>query len=112
MKRNSKDNLMEYLVELAENEVPITYESLINTLYVFEKTTVYYRDDYELKKGIYGGWIAASIDSFFTLITFIPYNREIKEIETINNDDEVIIIRIIIENKDMRYKNNKYCKRP
>ena len=42
MKRNNRDNLMEHLVELAENEVPITYESLINTLHVFKKTTVYY----------------------------------------------------------------------
>ena len=109
MKRNSKDNLMEYLVELAENEVPITYKSLINTLHVFKKTTVYYRN-HDLKTGIFGGWIAASIESHFILITFIPYNRELKKTDIIYDDDEVIIVKIMVENKYLRYKNNKYCK--
>ena len=109
MIRNNKDNLIEHLTELAENEVPITYKSLVSTLYVFKKTAVYYRD-YDLNTGIFGGWIAASIESHFILITFIPYNRELKKTDIIYDDDEVIIVKIMVENKYLRYKNNKYCK--
>ena len=109
MKRNSKDNLMEYLVELAENEVPITYKSLINTLHVFKKTTIYYRN-HDLKTDIFGGWIAASIGSHFTLIDIVPYSRELKKADIIYDDDEILIVRIVIENSYVRYKNNKYCR--
>ena len=111
MIKNKKESLIEYLAELAENKVPITYKSLVNTLEKqFAKSSTYYRDNYDLNENVFGGWIAASIENLFTFINIVPYNRELKKIDIIHEDDEILIVKMVIEKKYVRYKNNKYCR--
>ena len=110
MIKNKKENLIEYLAELAENEIPITYKSLVNTLEKeFAKSSTYYRDC-DLNENVFGGWIAASIENLFTFINIVPYSRELKKTDIIHEDDEILIVKMVIENNYVRYKNNKYCR--
>ena len=111
MIKNKKESLIEYLAELAENEIPITYKSLVNTLEKqFARSSTYYRDNYDLNENVFGGWIAASIENLFTFINIVPYNRELKKTDIIHEDDEILIVKMVIEKNYVRYKNNKYCR--
>ena len=102
--------MLEYLTELAENEIPITYKSLVNTLEKeFARSNTYYRDC-DLNENVFGGWIAASIENHFTFINIVPCSRELKKADIIYDDDEILIVKIVIENSYVRYKNNKYCR--
>ena len=112
MIKNKKESLIKYLAELAENEIPITYKSLINTLereFIAERSSTYYRDC-DLNENVFGGWIAASIENHFTFINIVPYNRKLKKADIIYDDDEILIVKIVIENSYVRYKNKKYCR--
>ena len=109
MIKNKKESLIEYLAELAENEIPITYKSLINTLereFIAERSNTYYRDC-DLNENVLGGWIATSIENHFTFINIVPYNRKLKKADIIYDDDEILIVKIVIENSHVRYKNKK-----
>ena len=99
--------LLIYLKEACENEMPITLSSLINTLKTikeFEHAHIYYNRKEYIKMTYLDNYYGSLI-SFYpngdddkdhdnVAIYFIPYNKELNDKKEININDQIMIVGI------------------
>ena len=105
--------MIESIIELAENKVPITLKSLKNTFEVISESDKY--DTFVAFRGsITGGWIRVKYNGKKYAIFFISNKDKKKIIRQYEDEDEVIIVDIDQINDDsitrrILYIDKEYC---
>ena len=107
--------MLNYLIELAENEIPVNLGSLINTFPMINES-LKYKEYVAFRSDIYGAWIVLKIEKVQYYVFFIlseSYNIEddnSKLHDFYNKEDDVIIVRIEkTVDRDQIFNNTKYC---
>ena len=91
--------MLEYLIELAENEMPINLGSLVNTFPIGNES-LKYKEYVAFRGDLYGAWIVCKVENIQYYIFFIlseSYNIDDdnnKLHDYYNKEDDVIIVRI------------------
>ena len=105
--------MLENIIELAENKVPITLKSLKNTFKIISESNKY--DTFVAFRGsITGGWIRVKYNEKKYAIFFISSKDMGKTIRRYEDEDEVIIVDIDQINDDsmtrrILYIDKEYC---
>ena len=105
--------MIENIIELAENKVPITLKSLKNTFEIISESNKY--DTFIAFRGsITGGWIRVKHNEKKYAIFFISSKDMGKIIRRYEDEDEVIIVDIDQINDDsmtrrILYIDKEYC---
>ena len=104
--------MLEYLIELAKTETPITLGSLENSFDDLDCSTSSYYDTRSFIKGICGGWFYGEKDSEGMRVYVVPYNFETYRNQPSKETDEVIIVKLSSKyGKEVYYLNDKYCRK-
>lgn len=104
--------MLEYLIELAETETPVTLGSLENSFDTLSCHSSDYYDTRTFIKGIYGSWFHGIKGIENMRVYVVPYNFEPYRGQTAQATDEVIIVKLSNEpNNKNYYLNEKYCKK-
>lgn len=107
--------MLNYLIELAENEIPVNLGSLVNTFQI-DNESLKYKEYVAFRGDIYGAWIVFKIEKVQYYIFFIL--NESHNIEDDNSklhdfydkEDDVIIVRIEkTVDREKIFNNTKYC---
>ena len=103
--------MLDYLIELAKEEVPITLGSLVRSLDFIYDTTKYYYQRPTFDEDKAGGRIDGNIGDEFFGIYFVPYDRTNRRTEECKPDDIVFITQIYSYSTGKYHFNNAdYCK--
>lgn len=107
--------MLEYLIELAENEMPINLGSLINTFPIYNESFKY-KEYVAFRTNTYGAWIVCKIENIQYYIFFISseswdiYDGNSKLFNPYTERDDIIIVRIEkYSNHDKIFNNTKFC---
>lgn len=106
---------MKYLIELAENEIPVNLGSLVNT-FTMDNESLKYKEYVAFRGNIYGAWIVIKIERVQYYIFFILsesyniYDDNSRLHDFYNKEDDIIIVRIEkAVDRDKIFNNTKYC---
>lgn len=106
---------MKYLIELAENEIPVNLGSLVNT-FPMDNESLKYKEYVAFRGNIYGAWIVIKIERVQYYIFFILsesyniYDDNSRLHDFYNKEDDIIIVRIEkAVDRDKIFNNTKYC---
>lgn len=107
--------MLNYLIELAENEMPINLGSLVNTFPIGNES-LKYKEYVAFRADFYGAWIVLKIEKVQYYIFFVLsesyniYDDNSRLYDYYNKGDDVIIARIEkYSNHDKIFSNTKYC---
>ena len=104
--------MLEYLIELAKTETPITLGSLENSFDTLDCSISNYYDTRSFIKDVYGGWFYGEKDSKGMRVYVVPYNFETYRNQPSKETDEVIIVKLSSKyGKEVYYLNDKYCRK-
>lgn len=104
--------MLEYLIELAETETPITLGSLENSFDILSCHPSDYYDTRTFIRGVYGSWFLGIKGIENMRVYVVPYNFEPYRGQTSQATDEVIIVKLSDrDNKKNYYLNDKYCRK-
>ena len=104
--------MLEYLIELAETETPITLGSLENSFDILSCHPSDYYDTRTFIRGVYGSWFYGEKDSKGMRVYIVPYNFETYRNQPSKETDEVIIVKLSSKyGKEVYYLNDKYCRK-
>ena len=107
--------MLENIIELAANKVPITLKSLKNSFNVMLESNEY--EGFLAFKGpIAGGWIKVNYNEKRYIIFFISYEDMGKIMRQYKDTEEVILVEIDHTNKnwitkEILYIDEDYCKK-
>ena len=107
--------MLNYLIELAENEIPVNLGSLINTFPMINES-LKYKEYVAFRTDFYGAWIVLKIEKvqyyiFFVLSeSYYIYDDNSRLCDYYDKEDDVIIVRIEkTVDRDKIFNNTKYC---
>ena len=101
--------MIETLIELCENEIPVNLGSLCNTF--DEPKEGVYGDYSPFKPGIFGGLFITRIETEPYYIYYVPCDEDLRTTRLSNCSlkDNVYIVHIYRFNDDVYCNNEKYC---
>ena len=107
--------MLNYLIELAENEMPINLGSLVNTFPIGNES-LKYKEYVAFRTDFYGAWIVLKIEKVQYYIFFILseshniYDDNSRLNDYYSKEDDVIIVRIEkYSNHDKIFNNTRFC---
>ena len=107
--------MLKYLIELAENEIPVNLGSLMNTFQLCDES-IKYKEYVAFRTTFYGAWIICKIENIQYYIFFMScethsiHDTNSKVYDFYKKNDNVIITRIERrDNRDKIFNNTKYC---
>lgn len=99
------------LIELAKEEVPITLISLIRSFDSIYDVTEHYYQRPTFNEDKAGGRIDGYIDGEFVGVYFVPYDKTNRRTEECKSDDIVFITQIYgYSTGKYHFNNSEYCR--
>ena len=101
--------MIETLIELCENEVPVNLKSLCNTLN--EEIDKHYINYSPFKLGISGGLFIIQIGKYDYYIYYVPCDKKLytRIFSNCSLEDDVYIVQIYRSSYGTYCNNEKYC---
>ena len=101
--------MIETLIELCENEVPVNLKSLCNTL--SEKKDEHYINYSPFKSEVNGGLFITRIEKYDYYIYYVPCDKKLrtKIFSNCSLEDDVYIVQIHRSSYGTYCNNEKYC---
>ena len=107
--------MLNYLIELAKNEIPVNLGSLVNT-FPMDNESLKHKEYVAFRGNMYGAWIVFKIEKVQYYIFFVLseshniYDDNSRLHDFYNKEDDVIIVRIEkTVDRDRIFNNTKYC---